>query len=138
MFDSHVNTCGGQFSGETKFGITLRILAGGDVLDLGVLFDISSSHCTTIMLDVLKHWVNETDIGKINIYDYLADDVAMKKCSIGFSNRSNGILKGAIGALDGWLVRIQRPSFYWDDMTNITTFYSRKGFYALNVQVYIS
>ena len=46
-------------------------------------------------------------------------------------------MKGAIGALDGWLVRIQRPSFYWDGMTNITTFYSRKGFYALNVQVIV-
>ena len=44
MFDAHVKTCGGYISGETKVGITLRILAGGYVLDLGVLFDISSSH----------------------------------------------------------------------------------------------
>ena len=35
----------------------------------------------------------------------------MVKCSNGFSKRSNGILKGAIGTLDGWLVRIQRPIF---------------------------
>ena len=44
MFDAHVKTCGGYISGETKVGITLRILAGGDVLYLSVLFDISLNH----------------------------------------------------------------------------------------------
>ena len=51
-----------------------------------------------------------------------------------FSKRSNGVLKGAIGALDGWLVRIQRPSYYFDKIVNPVAFFSRKGFYALNVQ----
>ena len=112
MFDAHEKTSGGYISGETKVGITLRLLAGGDINDLGVLFDITPNYCTIIMLDVLKQWINKTDIGKINMYDYLVDDRAMEKCSVGFSMRSNGILKGAIGALDGWLVRIQRCGYH--------------------------
>ena len=137
MFEAHEKTCGGYISGETKVGITLRLLAGGDINDLGVIFDITANYCTIIMLDVLKHWISETDIGKIKMYDYLDDDEALKKCSEGFSIRSNGILKGAIGALDGWLVRIQRPSFFRDGILNVTSFFSRKGFYALNVQVMV-
>ena len=47
---------------------------------------------------------------------------------------SGGILTGAIGAIDGWLVKIQRPNSYHDGMTNAVPFFSRKSFYALNVQ----
>ena len=58
----------------------------------------------------------------------------MERVSEGFARRYNGIFKGAIGALDGWVVRIQRPSFWRDGFTNITVFFSRKMFYASNVQ----
>ena len=54
--------------------------------------------------------------------------------SLGFSTRSNGVLAGAIGAIDGWLVKITRPYFSRDGVNNPSTFFSRKGFYALNVQ----
>ena len=65
---------------------------------------------------------------------YLNDVEAMSKVSQGFSKRSNGVLKGAIGALDGWLVRIRSPSWFSDRVTSSITFFSRKGFFALNVQ----
>ena len=60
----------------------------------------------------------------------------METASEGFSRRSNGISKGAIGPLDVWLVSIQGLS-YWKDILNINAFFSRKGFYALNVQVIV-
>ena len=82
----------------------------------------------------MNNWINRTKIGGINIYDYLSNKEAMEEVSIGFSQRSNGVLKGAIGALDGWLVRIVCPSLWRDGIRNVTAFYSRKGFYALNVQ----
>ena len=64
---------------------------------------------------------------------YLGDKQAMSKVSAGFAKRSNGVLIGAIGAIDGWLVRIVRPG--WRDLiVNHVPFFSRKGFYALNVQ----
>ena len=58
----------------------------------------------------------------------------MAKVSKGFSKRSNGVLKGAIGAFDGWLVRIVKPSKKRDGIRNQLAFYLRKGLYALNVQ----
>ena len=66
--------------------------------------------------------------------EYLNNIAEMKDVSNGFSIRSNGLLVGAIGAIDGWLVRIVKPSMYKDGQQNPTSFYSRKGFYALNVQ----
>ena len=44
----------------------------------------------------------------IQIWMYIFDVGAMEKVSNGFACRSNGNLKGAIGAIDGWLVRIIR------------------------------
>ena len=65
---------------------------------------------------------------------YLGNKEAMSKVSAGFSKRPLGVLKGAIGTIDGWLVRIVRPSYSRDGLRNIVSFFSRKGFYALNVQ----
>ena len=78
------------------------------------------------MFYVLKYWVNNTDIGQLNMSEYLEDDAAMSRVSDGFSKRSNGILKGAIGALDGWLVHIVCPSFLQDGIMNTTTFFQGK------------
>ena len=55
MFDAHEYTSGGYISGETKLAITLRLLAGGDSYDLGVIFDISYKHCEKILYYVLLH-----------------------------------------------------------------------------------
>ena len=106
MFDTHEHTSGGYISGETKLAVTLRLLAGGDSYDLGVIFDISFKHCEQIMYSVLEHWIIDTNISKIDMEDYLDNIFEMQTVSKGFSQRSNGILKGAIGAIDGWLVRI--------------------------------
>ena len=50
-----------------------------------------------------------------------------------FFKRSHGSLKGAVGAIDGWLVRVVHPSYRRDGFKHVMSF-SRKGFYALNVQ----
>ena len=133
MHQAQKLTSGGYVSGEIKLAIALRLLAGGSSLDLAVIFDISESHCRQIFLHVTKNWIVQPNIGKIDIESYLKDEARMKKVSEGFSKRSNGILKGAIGAIDRWLVRITRPMKERDNIRNPTTFFSRKGFYALNV-----
>ena len=45
MYDANCKTTGGYISGEVKLAVTLRLLAGGDALDLGLIFDIGSNHC---------------------------------------------------------------------------------------------
>ena len=66
--------------------------------------------------------------------EYLSNKDKLDRVSRGFSARSNGVLKGAIGAIDGWLVKIVKPNSVADKVKNIAGFFSRKGFYALNVQ----
>ena len=58
----------------------------------------------------------------------------MKKVAIGFSCHSNSVRRGAIGAIDDWLVCITRPWEYFYDVASLVTFYSRNDVYALNVQ----
>ena len=125
---AHQKTSCTYISGETKLAITLRLLAGGDACDLGILFDVSFKHCNKIMYLVLSKWINITKIGGIDMYKYLEDDEAMQKISDDFSKRSDGLFKGSIGALDGWLVRIVHPSYWRDGYKNITVFFSLKGF----------
>ena len=53
------------------------------------------------MFYVLSRWIIKPKIGGINLYQYLNDEAAMNKANVGFAKRSNGILKGIIGAFDG-------------------------------------
>ena len=134
IYKAHLKTSGGFISGEVKLAISIRLLAGGSALDLSVLFDISEPHCKTVFIKVLKDWIIKPNIGNIDIEEYLNNEDAMKRVAIGFSQRSNGVLRGAIGAIDGWLVKITRPWMVRDAVSNPASFFSRKGFYALNVQ----
>ena len=62
----------------------------------------------------------------------------MKKASQNFANGSSGgFFTGCIGAVDGWLIRIKCPSVNLDNIKNPGTFCSRKGFYAMNVQIIV-
>ena len=110
------------------------MLAGGSPLDLSIIFDVSETHCKTLFIKVLKNWIIKPNIGKIDIELYLNDDAAMERVAIGFSQRSGGILEGDIGAIDGWFVKISRPWIFRDGIANPASVFSRKGFYALNVQ----
>ena len=66
------------------------------------------------------------DIGCINMQEYLDDVTSMSQASHGFSKRPDGFLKGAIGAIDGWLVRIVRPSKQMNGIDNPTTFFRER------------
>ena len=69
--------------------------------------------------------------------EYLHDSNAMAKVSTAFSKQSNGVFKGVIWAIDGWVIRIVKSSYYTDGIKNATTFFFKKGFYAINVQVIV-
>ena len=55
------------------------------------------------MHEVLLQWVIKHKLGNIDMRTFLDDITATKIVSKGFLKRSNGILKVAIGAIDGWL-----------------------------------
>jgi hypothetical protein len=134
---AHRKSTGGFISGEIKLALTLRLLAGGSYMDLSLLFETSFSYCYEIFHDVIKKWINDDNLIKINGEDYLNDDDRMMKVAGEFRRASNGLFSGAIGAIDGWLVRIKKPTWKKDRVKNAASFYSRKGFYAINVQVIV-
>ena len=80
------------------------------------------------------YWIIKPNISKINMIKYLNNIEAMNRVSCGFSRRPNGVSKGCIGAIDGWSVKIRRQNVWLDGAMNPVPFYSRKGYYALNVQ----
>ena len=112
---------------EVRLAVTVRLLDGGEALDLGVIFDIYPDNCTKIMYDVLLKLIIPSDIGIINMTEYVGNDNMMDKVSIDFSQRSNSVLKGAIGVLDGWLVKIVKPSWLGDKVNNPLTFFQGKN-----------
>ena len=119
---------GGFISGEIKLAITIRMLAGRSSLDLAVLFGVSVSHCQTVFIKVLTDWIIKLNIGQIDIESYLSNNDAMKRVAIGFSQRSGGVLKGDIGAIDGWLVKITRPWETRDGVPNPASFFHERDF----------
>ena len=138
MYRADVQTTGGYICGEVKLAITLRLLAGGGSLDLGALFDVSNWRCRDICIHILKFWIIEPNLENMDIYAHLSNPEELSRVNEGFSRRSNGILTGTIGAIDVLLVKITRPSFKLDNLKNIVGFFSRKGFYALNVQCIVN
>ena len=110
IYDANALATGGYISGEVGSAITIRLLAGGDTLDLSVTFDIYPTHLATIMKEVLIYWIIKLNIGKINMIKHLNNVEVMNRVRCRFSRRSNGVLKGCIGAIDGWLAKITRPN----------------------------
>ena len=50
-----------------KLAVTHHLLAGGDALDIAVIFDIYAGRVGTIMYHVLVDWIKQPNIGGINM-----------------------------------------------------------------------
>ena len=60
----------------------------------------------------------------------------MRKVALQFARSTNGTINGCIGAIDGWIVKITRPKVK-DGIRNPGSFFSRKGFFGINVQAIV-
>lgn len=132
MMKVHEDSTCGFVSGEIKVALTLRILAGGPYLDLALLYERSSSYAYEITHLVIKNWILDDRLVQINGTDYMTDEDRLRDVSLQFSRASNGLINGCIGAIDGWIVKIKRPTKA-DGVNNPGSFFSRKGYYGLNV-----
>jgi len=137
FFGAHESSTGGFISGEVKLALTLRLLAGGSYLDLALLFEAVQSTVYYAFHDVIKNWILDDRLVKINGLDYVSDDIRMERVALEFLVGSNGLMAGCIGALDGWIVKIKRPTKTKDRVLNPPSFFSRKGYFAVNVQVIV-
>lgn len=126
----------GFLSGEIKLAIALRMLAGGSYLDLALIFDIATTSPYEIFHDVLENWICKDYITDFSARTYLSDVHRMRAVSARFAEQSRDIFTGCIGALDGWLVKIKKPTDK-DNVSDPGDFFCRKGFYSINVQVIV-
>ncbi|KAL7545061.1 hypothetical protein ACHAWF_014107 [Thalassiosira exigua] len=136
MIHCHDESTGGFICGEIKLALTLRLLAGGSYLDLALLFECGWSHAYNIFHEVLEKWILDDKFVQMNGVEYCTDVERMKNVATDFSRTSNGVINGCIGAIDGWIVKIARPTKK-DGVYNPGSFYSRKGFYGINVQAIV-
>ena len=130
---AHYYSTGGFVSGEIKLTITMRILGGGSYLDCALYFEVSFNHAHKIFHEVINNWIRHPSFYPINGIEYCRNNDEMKAVALQFAQSSRGIICGCIGALDGWLVKIRKPTRR-DGVENPQSFYSRKGFYAINRQ----
>jgi hypothetical protein len=131
-------TAGGYVCGEVRLAVTLRLLAGASYLNVSYIFGITYSHVYKIFHHVLKHWICKDDVHEFEMHKILNSEQKMYDTAKYFAKgRSGGILGGVIGALDCWLVKIQSPSLKRDGIVNSGGYFSRKGFYALNIMVIV-
>ena len=94
--------------------------------------NISPNHISVLFNEVTKNWINTSLV--IDVYgDVLNNSARIEKITRDFAVSSDGILKGCIGSIDGWLVCILAPTLH--EVRNPGKYYARKRFYALNVQV---
>jgi hypothetical protein len=137
LFKAHDKSHGGHVSGEVKLACTLRCLAGGSYLDLIHIYTLGKAHFYEgVVHKVCREWIcndailpyfGEKDLDNVEEMKSVAKEFELK-------GGSKGIMKGVIGALDGWLVRIRKPRLS-DGVLNPKGFFNRKGFFAINVQV---
>jgi hypothetical protein len=133
---AHKHSTEGFISREVKVAITLCILGGGPYLDLALLFESIFNHTHKIVRYVVHNWLVHESFCPINGVDYCWDKQQMQEVALQFSLASRGVFNGCIRALDGWIVKIQKPRKS-DGVGNAASFYSHKGYFGINVQVIV-
>jgi DDE superfamily endonuclease len=111
---------------ESRLSMTMRYLAGGSYLDIAV------SHCVCIstFYFVVDEMLVDLD-ESLSIKFPFRSAEWLERSSTGFS-RDRSPLRGCVGALDGIAIKISELSAA--DAANPSTYYNRKGFFALRVQ----
>ena len=127
---------GQDVSGEWKVAIALRLLAGASYLDMFLWANIDPDYVRSLTRHTFKNWFCNDAVISINIYTQVLDNkTGQDRIRREFGESSGGIFNGCIGAVDGWLVRIRSPTL--QEALNAGKYFSRKGFFAINVQVIV-
>lgn len=139
MAHARAFTSGECICGEVKLAVTLRLLAGGSYLDIAALYCSGYTYSYQIFHDVIRNWICNDKVLRFDGLDYFDNMTKMREEARKFQacGTHGGIFSGVIGALDGWLVKIRRPKSN-DGAGHIGSYFSRKGFYAINVQAIVT
>ena len=95
---------------------------------MALLYETGESYSHLIFHDVIENWILDDRLVKINGIDFVNDEERLEKVALQFARNSGGLLTGCIGAIDGWIVKIRKPSLR-DGVSNPGSFFSRKVFW---------
>ncbi len=103
---------------------------------------ISTKNVKFMCLDVVQNWLIHESFYLINSVAYCQDDEKMLDAAVQFARALKGVINGCIGVLDGWVVKIKKPS-HLDGVEKPIFFcqfffYSQKGYFAVNVKVIVN
>ena len=136
MYRNSLWFLGDYIAGELRMALTLRYLAGATCLDLYLWSKINPDHIKNIVNDVIQNWICNDRVIMIDYYrQVLYDNENINMIRNDFAEKTQGILNGCIGAVDGWLVKIISPTV--KEVPNPGKYYSRISNYGLNVQVIV-
>ena len=111
-----------------RLAITLRVLAGGDPCGCADMANVLDRIVWPIIDEtvdaIMKHF-------RIADFD-VKDSAKLEKLESEFALRSDNVVRGCVGALDGMAVCIRKP--LPKECGNPKHYYNRKGFFALNLQ----
>ena len=98
-------------------------------MDIGVVHGVSH----TLLYNLVDQFLDDFALIEAYKLDYpLHDPAQMEEIEEGFAALSGGVVRGCVGALDGMVVRIIKPSK--KDTDNVQDFRNRKGCYAFVLQ----
>ena len=117
-------------SPEIRLAITLRILAGGNYIDIMLAYGVQESTIRRIFHDTC-HALSR----RLRLKGFPTTIAGLQEIARRFqsSRKSTNPLPGCVGALDGICVKIMKPKRH----ENPALFYCRKGFYAVPVQALV-
>ena len=117
---------------ETKIAVamTLRYLAGGAFIDQCFIYHVSHQLFYATIKRTIERLFRTLPEFTLGPALRARDTATLDRISAGFSARTDGLLTGCIGAIDGLLIPIRRPG----KEMNERVYYCRKGFYSLNIQ----
>ena len=92
-----------------------------------IVSEVSFNHAHKIFNKVTR-WLCHLLFNPINGIEHCHNEDEMDAVALQFSWSSLGVINGHIEALDGWLVKIKKPSSR-DGVENPQSFSSRKGYY---------
>ena len=96
-------------------------------MDLALLYKVGMTYAYQILHDdVVYNWIDDDGLVNINGEDYLNNDKRMAKVANDFATESKGLIKGSIGALNGWLVKIERPTKIRDKLSKFRQISNRR------------
>lgn len=111
---------------ENRLGMTLRFLAGGSYLDLSHIHGIHPESAYRIVEKVMF-----AILKKLDTHYPIRDTAELARIGAGFASRSDDVWTKCCGALDGCIIRINRPSPSCSG--NPDDYYCRKECYAINM-----